>query len=36
MIYRNGNYFAFYVDNHYNQNNLGASSIPDYVTYNLL
>lgn len=36
MVYRNSNYCAFYVDEPFNQNNLGASSIPDFVTYNLL
>ena len=36
MGYRNGNYCAFYVDEPFNQNNLGASSTPDFVTYNLL
>ena len=36
MEYRNGNYCAFYVDEPFNQNNLGASSTPDFVTYNLL
>lgn len=36
MGYRNGNYCAFYVDEPFHQNNLGASSTPDFVTYNLL
>jgi hypothetical protein len=36
MAYRNGNYTAFYVDSPFNQNNLGASSIRDFVHYNLL
>ncbi len=36
MAYRNGNYSAFYVDEPFNQNNLGASSTRDFVTYNLL
>lgn len=36
MAYRNGNYSAFYVDSPFNQNNLGASSTPDFVYYNLL
>ena len=36
MSYRNGNYCAFYVDEPFNQNNLGAESTKDFVTYNLL
>lgn len=36
MGYRNGNYCAFYVDEPFEQNNLGAFSTPDFVTYNLL
>lgn len=36
MSYRNGNYCAFYVDEPFNQNNLGATSTRDFVTYNLL
>jgi hypothetical protein len=36
MAYRNGNYSAFYVDEPFNQNNLGANSTRDFVTYNLL
>ena len=36
MTYRNGNYSAFYVDEPFNQNNLGANSTRDFVYYNLL
>ena len=36
MSCRNGNYCAFYVDEPFNQNNLGAASTRDFVTYNLL
>ena len=36
MGYRNGNYCAFYVDEPFEQNNLGAFSTRDFVTYNLL
>ncbi|MBO4484433.1 MAG: TIR domain-containing protein [Lachnospiraceae bacterium] len=36
MGYRNGNYCAFYVDEPFNQINLGAASTRDFVTYNLL
>lgn len=36
MSYRNGNYCAFYVDEPFNPNNLGASSTRDFVTYNML
>lgn len=36
MAYRNGNYSAFYVAESFKENNLGASSTPDFVCYNLL
>lgn len=36
MAYRNGNYAAFYVDEPFSQNNLGANSTKDFVSYNLL
>lgn len=36
MAYRNGNYSAFYVKEPFNQNNLGANSTRDFVSYNLL
>jgi hypothetical protein len=36
MAYQNGNYCAFYVDEPFNQNNLGANSTKDFVYYNLL
>ena len=36
MAYRNGNYSAFYVDEPFNENNLGAYSTKDFVYYNLL
>lgn len=36
MAYRNGNYSAFYVAEPFNENNLGANSTKDFVTYNLL
>lgn len=36
MSYRNGNYCAFFVNEPFNKNNLGASSTKDFVTYNLL
>jgi len=36
MAYKNGNYSAFYVKEPFNQNNLGANSTKDFVSYNLL
>lgn len=36
MAYRNGNYCAFYVDEPFSENNLGANSTYDFVYYNLL
>ena len=36
MPYRNGNYSAFYVDEPFSENNLGAHSTRDFVSYNLL
>lgn len=36
MAYRNGNYSAFYVDEPFNESNLGASATKDFVYYNLL
>ncbi len=36
MAYRNGNYSAFYVDEPFNESNLGAHSTKDFVYYNLL
>lgn len=36
MTYRNGNYSAFYVDEPFDEGNLGASATRDFVTYNLL
>lgn len=36
MAYRNGNYSAFYVDEPFSENNLGANSTPDFTYYNLL
>lgn len=36
MAYRNGNYSAFYVKEPFSQNNLGANSTKDFVSYNLL
>ena len=36
MAYRNGNYSAFYVDEPFNENNLGAHATKDFVYYNLL
>lgn len=36
MVYRNGNYAAFYVKEPFNQNNLGANAARDFVSYNLL
>jgi hypothetical protein len=36
MVHRTGNYSAFYVSEPFNQNNLGANSTKDFVTYNLL
>ena len=36
MAYRNGNYSAFYVNEPFNQNNLGANAAKDFVSYNLL
>lgn len=36
MAYRNGNYTAFYVEEPFNENNLGAYSKKDFNSYNLL
>ena len=36
MAYRNGNYAAFYVDEPFSENNLGAHSTPDFRYYNQL
>jgi len=36
MAYRNGNYSAFYVQEPFNEGNLGAHSTKDFVSYNLL
>ena len=36
MAYRNGNYSAFYVNEPFSENNLGANSTKDFVSYNLL
>ena len=36
MAYRNGNYAAFYVDEPFNEANLGAHATKDFVYYNLL
>ena len=36
MAYRNGNYSAFYVDEPFNQGNLGANATRDFLYYNLL
>lgn len=36
MAYRNGNYSAFYVEEPFNESNLGAHSKKDFVSYNLL
>ena len=36
MSYKNGTYSAFYVKEPFNQNNLGANSTKDFVSYNLL
>lgn len=36
MSYRNGNYCAFYVEEPFNENNLGAYAKPDFVYYNML
>lgn len=36
MAYRNGNYSAFYVEEPFNQSNLGANAKKDFVSYNLL
>jgi hypothetical protein len=36
MAYRTGNYTAFYVNEPFNESNLGASATKDFVTYNLL
>ncbi len=36
MNYRNGNYAAFYVDEPFNEGNLGACSAPDFNHYQLL
>ena len=34
MAYRNGNYAAFYVDEPFSENNLGANATPDFLYYN--
>ena len=36
MAYRNGNYTAFYVDEPFNESNLGAHGTRDFVYYNLV
>jgi Thoeris protein ThsB, TIR-like domain len=36
MAYRNGNYTAFYVDDPFDESNLGANATKDFVYYNLL
>ena len=36
MAYRNGNYSAFYVNEPFNESNLGAHATKDFVYYNLL
>ena len=36
MAYRNGNYSAFYVNEPFNQSNLGANATKDFVYYNML
>lgn len=36
MVYRNGNYSAFYVAEPFNESNLGANATKDFVFYNLL
>ena len=36
MIYRNGNYVAFYVNEPYSESNLGAQATRDFCYYNLL
>lgn len=36
MTYRNGNYSAFYVDEPFNESNLGANQKKDFLSYNLL
>lgn len=36
MIYRNGNYVAFYVNEPYSESNLGAHATRDFCYYNLL
>lgn len=36
MVYRNGNYAAFYVDEPFEEGNLGANATRDFLYYNLL
>jgi hypothetical protein len=36
MAYRNGNYTAFYVNEPFNESNLGAAATHDFVYYNML
>ena len=36
MAYRNGNYSAFYVNEPFNESNLGAHATRDFVYYNML
>lgn len=36
MSYRTGNYSAFFVDEPFNESNLGAQATPDFYSYNLL
>ena len=36
MAYRNGNYSAFYVNEPFSENNLGAHAAKDFLYYNLL
>ena len=36
MAYKNGNYSAFYVNDPFDENSLGAHATKDFVYYNLL
>ncbi|WP_061841459.1 TIR domain-containing protein [Tetragenococcus halophilus] len=36
MVYKNGNYSAFYVSEPFHESSLGANATKDFVTYNML
>lgn len=36
MVYKNGNYTAFYVKEPFSESNLGVAATPDFQTYNMI